>query len=196
MENYQALEALVSATNKKIGYIPSTPSEFNQLSLMINQETERTLSLSSIKRIWGYVPYDGFPSVTTLNTLAFFNGYRDWNTFLISLSTEEIEDSGFMLDSIVNTESLKPGDRLLIKWGVGKSCEIECLGQMNFKVVSSHNIKLAVGDRLKLHTVCRASSLRLRHPAWRPPSPRLHRRQKRRHPIHQLPPHPLSKVTP
>lgn len=154
MENYQALEALVSATNKKIGYIPSTPSEFNQLSLMINQETERTLSLSSIKRIWGYVPYDGFPSVTTLNTLAFFNGYRDWNTFLISLSTEEIEDSGFMLDSIVNTESLKPGDRLLIKWGVGKSCEIECLGQMNFQVVSSHNIKLAVGDHLKLHTVC------------------------------------------
>ena len=66
MEKNNALEALVDITNNNLGYVPSTPTEFNELSRLIQQKTGRSLSLSSIKRIWGYVKYEGFPSVTTL----------------------------------------------------------------------------------------------------------------------------------
>ena len=83
MKKNLALEALVDITNSNLGYIPSTPAEFNELSRMIQQKTGRSISLSSIKRIWGYVRYEGFPSVTTLNTLAMYNEFKDWETFLI-----------------------------------------------------------------------------------------------------------------
>lgn len=77
MEKNNALEALVDITNNNLGYVPSTPTEFNELSRLIQQKTGRSLSLSSIKRIWGYVKYEGFPSVTTLNILAQYNEFKD-----------------------------------------------------------------------------------------------------------------------
>lgn len=82
MEKNNALEALVDITNNNLGYVPSTPTEFNELSRLIQQKTGRSLSLSSIKRIWGYVKYEGFPSVTTLNILAQYNEFKDWESFM------------------------------------------------------------------------------------------------------------------
>ena len=74
MEKNDALEALVRITNERLGYEPTTPSEFNDLLLRIQKTTGDSLSLSSIKRLWGYVKYNGDFSQTTLNILARFNG--------------------------------------------------------------------------------------------------------------------------
>lgn len=155
MEKNIALESLVELTNNNLGYVPSTPTEFNALSLLIQKKTGRSISLSSIKRIWGYVRYEGFPSLTTLNNLAQYNGFKDWESFMTTHSARNSEeDSEFIDESIVNTDSLKPGDRLLLKWGDGKACEIECVSSMTFRVVSSHNIKLQPGDVGTIHTLC------------------------------------------
>ena len=155
MEKNIALETLVEITNNNLGYIPTTPTEFNELSRQIEKKTGRSISLSSIKRIWGYVRYEGFPSVTTLNNLAKYNGFKDWNAFLSSKTVTRLnEDSGFFEESVVNPVDLKPGDRLLLKWGKDKSCEIECTLPMRFRVKKSHNIKLEAGDVFTLHTLC------------------------------------------
>lgn len=155
MEKNLALEALVGITNNNLGYIPSTPTEFNELSRMIQKKTGRSISLSSIKRIWGYVKYEGFPSVTTLNNLAQYNEFKDWESFLMSHSTQNSDDdSGFIEKSLINTDSLNVGDRLSLSWNNGKSCEIECIAHMRFRVNESHNIKLEVGDTFTLHTLC------------------------------------------
>lgn len=155
MENKEVIEALVNITNSKFGFIPTTPSEFNELARIIQKETNRSLSLSSIKRIWGYVKYDGTPSVTTLNTLARYNGYNDWETFRVTVSGSTRDgESGFLAQTLVNTSNLTPGDRLLLKWGSDKSCEIECIGKMRFKVNKSANIKLEPGDTFNLTTIC------------------------------------------
>lgn len=55
MEKKSIIEALVNITNSNFGYIPSSPAEFNELSRVIYAKTGRSLSLSSIKRLWGYV---------------------------------------------------------------------------------------------------------------------------------------------
>ena len=154
MEKNNALEALVDITNNNLGYVPSTPSEFNELSLLIQKKTGRSLSLSSIKRIWGYVKYEGFPSVTTLNTLAQYNEFKDWESFMIQSLGNSADDSGFIEESVVNADSLKCGDRLSLGWGSDKSCEIECIGHMRFRVNASKNIKLQAGDKFTLHTLC------------------------------------------
>ena len=96
MEKNNALEALVDITNNNLGYVPSTPTEFNELSRLIQQKTGRSLSLSSIKRIWGYVKYEGFPSVTTLNILAQYNEFKDWESFMFNNLGNDTCDSGFI----------------------------------------------------------------------------------------------------
>ncbi len=154
MEKNIALEALVEITNNNLGYIPSTPTEFNELSLLIKKKTGRSLSLSSIKRIWGYVEYKGFPSVTTLNTLAQYNEFKDWESFMVDKAASDSDDSSFIEKTMINTDTLQTGDRLMLGWGNGKSCEIECVAHMRFRVSSSKNIKLQPGDTFTLHAVC------------------------------------------
>ncbi|MDE7376543.1 MAG: hypothetical protein K2N16_06825 [Muribaculaceae bacterium] len=158
MDKNHALEVLLNLTNNTLGFVPSTPTEFNELSLAIEQKTGRSLSLSSIKRLWGYIKYDGYPSSTTLNTLAKFNGYKNWDTFLM-VNIEGTDYSGFIEESIVNTEELNVGDKIVLRWGGEKSCEIECIAPARFRVNQSHNIKLLAGDTFTLHTIFRGHPL-------------------------------------
>ena len=155
MEKKSIIEALVNITNSNFGYIPSSPAEFNELSRVIYAKTGRSLSLSSIKSLWGYVKYDGLPSVTTLNTLARYNGYSDWETFRITISgSSQDGQSGFLAKELVNTCSIKVGERLFLQWNDEKSCEIECIGKMRFRINKSNNIKLEPGDTFNLTTIC------------------------------------------
>lgn len=154
MEKNIALEALVDITNSNLGYVPTTPSDFNELSRIIHQKTGRSISLSSIKRIWGYVRYEGFPSLNTLNTLAMYNEFKDWETFMTGKSYKFGDDSAFLIDSTVNASELRPGDKLLLSWGDEKSCEIECISDMRFRVNTSNNIKLKPNDTFSFHTLC------------------------------------------
>ncbi len=152
----EALAAIVRITNENLGYEPTTPTGFNDLSRQIKQITGESLSLSSIKRIWGYIPYDGEFSTTTLNILARFNGMKDWESFKKSreANTKTDDESGFHDDKITDTSKYHPGDRIQLSWNDGKACELECVGPMRFRVLSAENIKLRSSDIVTLHTLC------------------------------------------
>ncbi|MFD1142938.1 hypothetical protein ACFQ4C_17565 [Larkinella insperata] len=55
--------------------------DFEALSERIFAETGVSLSVSTLKRIWGKVRYDSAPTATTLNTLAQFVGHENWRAF-------------------------------------------------------------------------------------------------------------------
>jgi len=56
-------------------------SDFEQLSEKIFEKTHVQLSVSTLKRIWGRVRYENFPTTATLNALACFSGYDSWRDF-------------------------------------------------------------------------------------------------------------------
>jgi len=55
--------------------------DFEKLSDEIFDVTGISLSISTLKRLFGKVSYHNLPSVHTLNTLARFAGFDDWNAF-------------------------------------------------------------------------------------------------------------------
>ena len=55
--------------------------DFEKLSDEIFDATGVSLSISTLKRLFGKVNYTNLPSVQTLNTLARFAGFEDWNAF-------------------------------------------------------------------------------------------------------------------
>ncbi|MCA0229345.1 MAG: hypothetical protein LCH91_02700 [Bacteroidetes bacterium] len=57
--------------------------DFEKLSEQIVEKTSVSLSVSTLKRIFGKVSYKSEPSMTTLNALAQFLNYEDWRDFLI-----------------------------------------------------------------------------------------------------------------
>jgi hypothetical protein len=55
--------------------------DFEKLNTAIFDSTGVSLSVSTLKRLFGKVSYPNLPSVHTLNTLARFTGFVDWNDF-------------------------------------------------------------------------------------------------------------------
>lgn len=55
--------------------------DFEKLNTAIFDATGVSLSVSTLKRLFGKVSYPNLPSVHTLNTLARFAGFEDWNDF-------------------------------------------------------------------------------------------------------------------
>ncbi len=55
--------------------------DFETLSEQIFETTHTRLSTSTLKRIWGKIPYDSTPNLATLNALAQFIGHENWRAF-------------------------------------------------------------------------------------------------------------------
>lgn len=56
-------------------------ADFNALADDINKETGRTIGLTTIKRLFGYIDDDRKTSQYTLNTLALYLGFTDWKEY-------------------------------------------------------------------------------------------------------------------
>ncbi|GAB3258180.1 hypothetical protein GCM10027347_21310 [Larkinella harenae] len=79
-----SLQRCRSLIEKKVGWGNGQHwqnGDFEALSERILTETGVSLSVSTLKRIWGKVRYDSAPTATTLNTLAQFVGYENWRSF-------------------------------------------------------------------------------------------------------------------
>ncbi|WP_343743896.1 hypothetical protein [Chitinophaga sp.] len=58
-----------------------TTYDFDKLSVEIQEATGVSLSVTTLKRLWGKLSYQHMPAMTTLNTIARFAGYEDWRDF-------------------------------------------------------------------------------------------------------------------
>lgn len=70
-------QELEAAVHKKI----QTPKDFEYLSDCIFQKLHEKISPTTLKRLWGYIPETSTPRVSTLNILAEFLDYQDWDAF-------------------------------------------------------------------------------------------------------------------
>ena len=80
--NPQHITLLRQLVEESADHKIATSTDFIFLSGEIQGRLKETLSVSTLKRIWGYV--DGYASVrpSTLDILARFVGFSDWETFV------------------------------------------------------------------------------------------------------------------
>lgn len=81
--------------------------DFEQLGERIAEQTGVSLSVTTLKRVWGRVKYDSAPTVTTLNALAMLVGYEHWRAF----SNESTQKSSVVVPSstfVIDTRAPKP----------------------------------------------------------------------------------------
>ena len=79
------LQRCKAVIEDKLGWGPPDgwqTADFENLSEQILNETGVSLSMSTLRRIWGRTEYNHLPSGTTLNTLARFAGSGDWRAFV------------------------------------------------------------------------------------------------------------------
>lgn len=89
----EALSRLLRRVEEKVGREMKTPKDFEFLSAQIFELTRRTISVSTLKRIWGYI--DSYKSVreSTLDLLAQFAGYDNFHHFCQAETESTAEES-------------------------------------------------------------------------------------------------------
>lgn len=83
-EQQQAIEALREAIERTVGKKIQTPKDFDFLSQLIEERCGEHMSVSTLKRVWGYVTSNSLPRRSTLNILAQLIGKQDWDDFCAS----------------------------------------------------------------------------------------------------------------
>ena len=78
------LSFLREAIEAKMGKKLETNKDFDNLSNSIHDELHERISSTTLKRIWGYISEPVTPRLYTLNQLARFVGYADWESFSAS----------------------------------------------------------------------------------------------------------------
>ena len=106
MQKYH--QQLCEAIEREVGRPIQTPSDFERLSKLIMTRVHESLSTSTLMRLWGYRK-GGEPRVTTLDVLARFLGYADYQEFCNGLTSSPSPKSEGSLEI---GEELESGEEL------------------------------------------------------------------------------------
>lgn len=129
----------------KAGLTLSTPSVGNRLSEIIWEKTGERLGVNTVKRLLGIYNDNGNPRRFTLEVVAHFLGYENYEE-LVRLS--ENNNSGFLKNApgdIVSAK-LKPGTIVTITYRPDRMLMLRHEEADLFIVVRSENSKLHKGD--------------------------------------------------
>ena len=74
-------ERLCKSIEASIHLKLQSPKDFESLRERIYVRLHALVSTTTLKRVWGYLQADSAPSHSTLDTLAQFIGYSDYDTF-------------------------------------------------------------------------------------------------------------------
>jgi hypothetical protein len=148
MENVsnEAIYLLKKDVEDKAGFAMRAPSNFSALSDDVYHTTGQTLSISTLKRIWGYVEASNNIRISTLTVLARYLGCRDWDEYCEKKHVFTSSTSDFIAESGKQASELNVGDELALEWSPDRFCHIRCLSTGRFEVLTSINGKLRKGD--------------------------------------------------
>ena len=75
------IHLLCQSIETMLGRTMRSPKEFDWLAQKIFEVLHESLSVSTLKRLWGYIPSSSAPSLSTLNLLSRFVQYKDFEDF-------------------------------------------------------------------------------------------------------------------
>lgn len=146
------IKELILLVEAKLGRPLTAPVDFSLLSLEIEKKLNEAISISTIKRLVGYVNDEHKPSITTLNLLARYVDYPSWTTLQLQLDDTT---SGSLNEDIIQANQLEIGDELMFEWLPDRSCRVRYMGNHKFQVIEVAGSKhLQVGDTFETLIMC------------------------------------------
>ena len=145
MSHSPEIQCLCRDIEQHVGQKLQSPADFQLLIHQIWEKQHAILSLSTIKRLWGYVASNGTPRLSTLNTLAQYLDFADWNAYLVALEQQGGIESAMFMGEGIQTSELKKGDLIAVTWQPNRQCTFRYLGDNQFVVEDSTNAKLQQG---------------------------------------------------
>ena len=137
---------------EKLGKTIRYPSDYEQLAYDIERATKQRISTNTIKRLLGAIESVREPRLYTLDVIAAYLGFENWDVYVVSLSKEgnsQFEKSDAVDGDIcqeVAVANLKEGIKVEFQYYPDRKIVLEHLAGKEFRVVGSSNSKLRLGD--------------------------------------------------
>lgn len=145
---------IINDIKKKSNLMFDNAADFNALADDINKETGRTIGLTTIKRLFGYIDDDRKTSQYTLNTLALYLGFPDWKEY--SSAKNLNSDWNFESDKVLVAE-LTTGTKIHVKY-LDRTVAFVVTEYDNQKVL---RVEKADNSSLKVNDILFVNSLQL-----------------------------------
>ena len=124
------------------------PSDVERLALDIDSHTGEHIGVNTLKRLLGHIDDEREPRVSTLDIIARYLGYADWDVLsaLDARSNSDFDD----IEGILHVSSLSAGQCVEVTYQPDRRVLLRYEDDGLFTVAESENSKLHVGDTLSL----------------------------------------------
>lgn len=135
---------------RKSGRELTSPADCEYIALDILSVTNEHIGVNTLKRLLGFLEESRDARASTLNIIAKYLGYPDWDT----LSKADVCNSTFENSAEdLNVETLNNGQLVELTYLPDRKLVIEYQGDFQFVVIESVNSKLHVGDTIKVRHI-------------------------------------------
>ena len=143
------IQELLKAVEKKYSQNLRTTTDFDVFSLHLKLQLDVSISTSTLKRLWGYVKDKHKPRNQTLDSLAQYIGFFNFNEFCAYLKDNSLCNSSFFVTKQIQTRNLSAGEEIEIGWSPNRYLHLQYQGDSWFEVVEAQHSKLVQGDRFE-----------------------------------------------
>lgn len=134
-------KALCKLIEEKAGFEIKTPADFSRLAEMIIGQTGSYISVSTLKRLFGYIEGWQNPRPGVWNILSRFVGFANEEAFRKASGLKQEAISGEVMNDVVRAVDLNPGAEIELRWYPDHCMLVRHTEDGNFlilKVVGTH----------------------------------------------------------
>lgn len=156
---------LFASIDQTMGQKISTSKGFQLLSDEILRRLGKSISSSTLKRIYGYVGGDVEARESTLDLLALFIGYKDWLHFCDAQSASHLSapSSGFVNARKLEVSDIPLNSIIRFTWAPDRICSCLYRGNNQFEVLRSERTRLVPGTTFSCSLILADQPLVLDH---------------------------------
>ncbi|MBP3420190.1 MAG: hypothetical protein J6K74_06360 [Marinifilaceae bacterium] len=143
---YPEIDLILNKVKEKYKLGDYTTNDYRQLSRTLQETGAGALSPSTLKRLFGYVSDRHKPTITTLDILAKYIGYKNYADYYECVMHKYRLSSSFLTANQIWSKFLKQGDRIEIAWAPDRKIVVEYQGDNWYVVIYASNTKLESGD--------------------------------------------------
>jgi hypothetical protein len=123
-------------------------SDFEHLSFDIEKQTKQRVGVNTLKRLFGQIDGIKEPRLYTLDTIARYIKFKNWDEMLECL--DEKGNSDFSTIEEIEINTLDKGVKIKFYYSPDREVLIEYIEKKQFKVIEKQNSKLMVGDIIEV----------------------------------------------
>jgi len=134
---------------EKFGKPLRYPSDYDALSIDIKVATGERISINTLKRLTGAIDDVKEPRLSTLDIIAKYLGFNDWDVYIKNMSDDGNSSFGKDENSI-DQKDLPIGCKVEFHYNPGRKVVLHKDSDMLFCVDESFGSKLRINDRMEI----------------------------------------------